>query len=148
VRSVSVTRMAHRPTRTMPGMRLSAGLVLLSSVGFALTGLGYLAVPGFMLSIVGVPSVATSDFLLRTEGVALLCGAGVLWAARDARPAAMRVALLSLAVYYILGSLVDLAAFGQGIVGPASVPSAAVRLVLGGACLFAAMRPTGESATR
>jgi len=52
----------------------------------------------------------------------------------------MRVALLSLAVYFILGSLVDLAAFAQRIVGPASVPSATVRLVVGALCLVAAAR--------
>jgi len=129
-------------------MRLQSGLVLLSSVLFAVTGLGYVIAPGMMLSVVGVASAATSDFLLRTEGVALLCGAGVLWAARDARPAAMRVALLSLAVYYILGSLLDLAAFAQGIVGVASVPSAIVRIALGGACLLAAARLTGSTAVR
>ena len=130
----------------MQAMKLASGLVRLSSVAFAVTGLGYVLAPGMMLSVVGVASAATSDFLLRTEGVALLCGAGVLWAARDARPPQMRVVLVSLAVYCILGSLVDLAAFAQGIVGIASVPSAAVRIVLGGACLFAAARLGGSTA--
>jgi hypothetical protein len=120
--------------------------VVLSSAGFAVTRLGYLIAPGVMLSVVGVTSAATLDFMLRTEGVALLCGAGVLWAVRDASPPAMRVALLSLAVYYILGSLVDLAAYAQGIVGTASVPGAAVRIVLGVLCLFAAVRRTGSTA--
>ena len=111
-----------------------------------MTGLAYLVAPGLALSVVGVTSAATSEFLLRTEGVALLCGAGVLWAVRDAGPSGMRVALLSLAVYYILGSLVDLAAFAQGIVGVASVPSAVARTALGLLCLYATARlslPTG-----
>jgi hypothetical protein len=47
-------------------------------------------------------------------------------------------------VYYILGSLVDLAAFAQGVVGMASVPSAAARIILGGVCLFAAARRAGR----
>jgi hypothetical protein len=128
-------------------MGLPVRLVLASSALFAATGLGYILAPGWMLSVVGVASAATSDFLLRTEGVALLCGAGVLWAVRDARPAQMTVALLSLAVYYILGSLVDLAAFAQGIVGMASVPSAAVRIGLGGMCVLAALRLSGRATT-
>ena len=97
------------------------------------------------MSVVGIPSAASSDFLLRTEGVALLCGAGVLWATCDARPSGMRLALVSLAVYFVLGSAVDLAAFAQGVVGSASVPSAAARMILGGACLFAAARLTRAS---
>ena len=124
----------------MRAVRLPSALMLVSTVAFAVTGLAYLVAPGLALSVVGVSSAATSDFLLRTEGVALLCGAGVLWAARDARPSGMRVALLSLAVYYILGSVVDLAAFAQGIVGVASVPSAVVRTALGVLCLFATAR--------
>jgi len=124
------------------GMRLASLLLRLSSVVFTVTGLAYLLVPGLALSVVGVPSAQTSDFLLRTEGVALLCGAGVLWATSDARPAGLRLALVSLAVYYVLGSAVDLAGFAQGVVGPASVPSAAARIVLGGACILAAARLT------
>ena len=128
-------------------MRLPVALVVLSSVVFAATGLAYLVAPGLALSIVGVGSAATSDFLLRTEGVALLCGAGVLWAVRDARPSSMRVALLSLAVYYILGSLVDLASFAQDVVGMASVPSAAGRIVVGGVCVLAGLPPPGRTTT-
>jgi len=60
----------------------------------------------------------------------------------------MRVALLSLAAYFILGSLVDLVAYAQGVVGVASVPSAAVRIALGGACLFAVARLSVRPAIR
>ena len=48
--------------------------------------------------------------------------------------------LTGLGVYYILGSLVDLAAFAQGLVGAASVPSAGVRILLGVLCFMAAVR--------
>ena len=127
-------------------MRLAFRLLRLSSVVFAVTGLAYLLVPGLALSVVGVPSAQTSDFLLRTEGIALLCGSGVLWATSDARPRGMSLALGSLAVYYVLGSAVDLVAFAQGVVGPVSVPSAVVRIVLGGACILTAARLTREAA--
>jgi hypothetical protein len=50
------------------------------------------------------------------------------------------VALAALAGYFVVGSVVDLSAFAQGIVGPASVPSAVVRIALGLACLVTAVR--------
>jgi hypothetical protein len=121
-------------------MRLARSLLLLSAGVFAVTAIGYLVLPGVMLSVVGVASDGTADFLLRTEGVALLAGAIFLWAARSGPPGLMRVVLAGLGVYYVLGSLVDLAAFAQGLVGPASVPSAAVRILLGVLCFMAAGR--------
>lgn len=48
---------------------------------------------------------------------------------------------LMLAVVGItFGSAVDLAAFGQGIVGGATVPSAAARVLVGCLCLLSAVR--------
>lgn len=61
-----------------------------------------------MLSIVGIGAAPTTDFLMRTEGVALLTGAGLLWAVRTGTSPQPRIALASLAAYYIVGSLVDL----------------------------------------
>lgn len=121
-------------------MRLARGLVIFSAIAFAVTGLGYLVVPGTMLSVVSIESAPTSDFLIRTEGVALLAGAGFLWAVRGGTPAQLRLVLLSLAFYCIVGALVDLTAFGHGIVGVASVPSGIARIGIGGACLVAAWR--------
>jgi uncharacterized protein YjeT (DUF2065 family) len=116
---------------------------LFSAVVFAGTGLGYLIAPGAMLAVVGDAFAATSDFLLRTEGVALLCGAGLLWAVRDGTSAQLRVALIALEAYYILGSIVDIMAFRDEIVGFALVPSAAARTVVGAICfLTAARRPS------
>jgi len=43
-----------------------------------------------------------------------------------------------LAGYYVLSSLVDLLAFAHGTVGPASVPSAAIRIAVGAICLVVA----------
>ena len=68
-------------------MTLSTVLIRVSAVIFALIGLGYLVAPSAMLSIVGIGAAPTTDFLMRTEGVALLTGAGLLWAVRRA-PAA------------------------------------------------------------
>lgn len=126
-------------------MRLATGLVRASAVIFAGVGLGYLLVPATMLSIVGIGSAATTDFLMRTEGVALLTGAGFLWAIRDGRPDQLRLALAALAGYYLVGSIVDLQAFTHDIVGPASVPSAIVRIALGVVCVVAAVRVTQDS---
>ena len=121
-------------------MRVARGLVVFSAFVFAGIGLGYLIAPAAMLAIVGVASEATTDFLMRTEGVALLCGGGLLWAVRDGTSRQLRVALIALGVYYILGSMVDVAAFRVGIVGTASVPSAMVRTVLGVICFLTAAR--------
>jgi hypothetical protein len=127
----------------MPVVKLAKGLLTLSSAVFGVTGLMYLVGPGVMLSVVGIRSGATNDFLLRTEGVVLLCAAGFLWAARVGSPSQLRLVLLTLSGFYLLGSLVDLAAFAQGVVGTASVPSAAVRIVIGSVCLLAAERVRG-----
>ena len=47
---------------------------------------------------------------------------------------------MSLAAYYVVGSLVDLAAFNDDILGPASVPSAGIRIAVGVLCAVAAWR--------
>lgn len=121
-------------------MRLGRALVAGSMVVFAIIGLGYLVAPGAMLSVVGIPSSATVEFLMRTEGVALLAGAGFLAATIDARPARQWIVLASLAAYYVLSSLVDLMAFSDGIVGSLAVPSIVVRVIVGALCALAAFR--------
>lgn len=49
-------------------MTLARTLLQLSSVVFAIVGIGYLGAPGTRLSIVGISSDATTDFLLRHRG--------------------------------------------------------------------------------
>lgn len=93
-----------------------------------------------MLSIVGIDADPTANFLMRTEGVALLTGAGFLWAVRAGTSRQRQVALLSLAGYFVVGPLVDLAAFNDNIVGPASLPSAVIRIAVGVVCAAAAWR--------
>ena len=129
------------PARTIRAMNVARILILVSAAVFAVTGVAYLIAPATMLSIVGVAPSATSDFLLRTEGVALVCGAGLLLAVRDGGNAHLRIALIALALFYVLGSVVDLAAYRESIVTSPALPSAAVRIVFGAICLFVAERP-------
>lgn len=117
-------------------MKAGRTLMILAAALFALTGCGYLLVPGVMLGVVGIDSSAVTDFLIRTEGVALLAGAGLFWTLRRADPARMRTGLFILAAYCVLGSVLDLWAFSQAIVGPASVPSAIARFVLAGGAML------------
>jgi len=113
-------------------------LFAFSAVVLTATGIAYLAVPGLALRIVDIESSPDSEFLLRTEGVALLFGAAIVWVLRGGDIRARRIGLLAVAGYYALSSLLDLAAFAQGIVGPASVPSAAIRIAVGAVCVTAA----------
>jgi len=122
------------------GAVLARGLLTLSSIVFGATGLAYLAVPGLALSIVGIESSPTSDFLLQTEGVPLLFAATMVWTFRQGGRRQQRVILAALAGYYILRSIIDLLAFREGIVGSASVPSALVRIAIGAICVAAAWR--------
>jgi len=121
-------------------MTLGRALIVTSAALFMLFGLGYLIAPGVLLAVIGVTSNPTNDFLVRTEGVALLTGAGLLWAVRDGRRRHLRGALLALAVSFILGSLVDLVAFTQTIAGPAALPSGAIRIGIGVVCFLSAVR--------
>src|SRR5215203_1536189 len=110
-------------------MRLARGLLGLSAAVFAVTGIAYLFVPDVALAVVGIESGATTDFLLRTEGVALLTAAAFLLTIAMRPTSFTWLALAALGGYYVVGSLLDLRAFADGV-GPASVPSAAVRIGL------------------
>lgn len=121
-------------------MTVSRGLIYLAALSLAVTGLAYLVVPAAALSIVGIEADPTTEFLIRTEGVPLLTCAGLLLVL-SIRPARhLWLALLAVAGYLVVSSVIDLFAFRDGIVGQASVPSAAVRIVLGVACIAAAVR--------
>jgi len=108
---------------------------------FAVTGIAYLFVPDVALAVVGIESGATTDFLLRTEGVALLTAAAFLATIARRGPTSFTwLALAALGGYYVVGSLLDLRAFADGVVGPAAVPSAAVRIGLAVLAFAAAWR--------
>jgi len=118
---------------------VAGALISISAVAFLVVGLGYLLVPGSILSTTATAPEVATPFLMRTQGVALLTMAGLLWAARSFPPRGRRLVLASLAFDYVVGSAVDLVAFAGGIVGVASVSSAVVRIPLGLACLGAAL---------
>jgi uncharacterized protein YjeT (DUF2065 family) len=141
-------RSGRSPSATCHDARvLVRFLFAFSAVVLAVTGIAYLAVPGLALGMVDIEAASTSEFLLRTEGVALLFGAAIVWLLRGGDVRAHRIGLFALAGYYIISSLVDLAAFAQGIVGPASIPSAAIRIAVGVICLVAAWTSGRELGT-
>jgi hypothetical protein len=100
-----------------------------------------------MLGVVGIESDQTSEFLIRTEGVALVAMAVLVRFVPIDGGSRTRGALIALAGYLILGSLVDLRAFVDGIVGPAAVPSAAVRMTFGVICVVLAASAARQRAT-
>ena len=125
-------------SRAPSGTELGHVLLLASAVVLIAAGIACLLVPGSALGIVGVDSTPTAEFLLRTEGVALLFGGALLVATRSAPAQGGQLAALT--GYFILSSVVDVAAFTQGIVGPASIPSAVIRVAAGLLCAVLSVR--------
>jgi hypothetical protein len=115
-------------------------LFAVSAAALAATGLGYVVVPSAMLGIVGIAGDSTTEFLIRTEGVALLTLAAVILLLPIDAGWRSRGALFAVTGYLLVGSIVDLRAFADGIVGPASVPSAALRIGVGVVCVVVATR--------
>src|ERR687897_145369 len=109
--------------------RLIVGLVVILLVASAF---GSLLVSSAMLGIVGIDSNPQVTFLVRTLAAALLAISPAAWAARrrDGTPG-QRSVLIGLAGYMFASSLVDLYGFANQVVGIASVPSIALRLILG-----------------
>lgn len=102
---------------------LVVGLVVTLLV---VSALGYLLVPSTMLSIVGIEGNAQVNFLVRTLAAALLALTPGAWAVRRRDgTAGQRSVLIGLAAYMFIGSLVDLQAFINDVVGVAAVPSIA-----------------------
>jgi len=118
--------------------RLVVGLVVILLVASAL---GYLLVPSAMLRIVGIQSNPQVTFLVRALAAALLALSPGAWAARrrDGTPAQQSV-LIRLAAYMFARSPVDLYGFINQIVGIASLPSIALRMILGAVIVWLAAR--------
>jgi hypothetical protein len=109
--------------------RLVVGLVVILLVASAL---GYLLVPSAMLGIVGMDPNPQVTFLVRTLAAALLALSPAAWAARRRDgTSAQRSILIGLAGYMFASSLVDLYGFINQVVGIASLPSIALRVILG-----------------
>lgn len=113
-------------------------MIAVGSALFIATGAMYVVVPAVALDILDIETTATSEYLLRSHGIALLFGGLVLLVAIAGRlPAAV---LLALAAYLVGSSVVDVAAFAQGFAGPATVPAAITRIGLGVLCGAVAVR--------
>jgi hypothetical protein len=114
--------------------RLAVGLVVILLVASAL---GYLLVPSAMLGIVGMDTNPQVTFLVRTLAAALLALSPGAWAARHRDgTSAQRSVLIGLAGYLFASSLVDLYGFINQVVGMASLPSIALRVILGGVLVW------------
>lgn len=112
--------------------RLFEGIVILVALLFLFSAIGYLLFPAFMLSIVGISSNATTDFLIRTLAAALLALIPSAWSTRKRGNAMLYPSvILGLALYMFLSSIVDLHAFLNNIVNNAAVPSIIFRILLG-----------------
>ena len=125
------------PARSGPSW-LARLMIAVGSALFIATGAMYAVVPAVALDILDIESTATSEYLLRSHGIALLFGGLVLLVAIAGRmPAAV---LLALAAYLVGTSAVDVVAFVQGFAGPATVPAAITRIGLGVLCGAVALR--------
>ena len=100
-------------------------------VVFGVSALAYFVAPAASLRIVGIASDPTERFLLRTLAATLLAFVVPLWPAATRPSTSLRNGLVWGAITYLVASsLVDLAAYSDGIVSGLSVPSAAVRIAL------------------
>ena len=107
----------------------------------SVSGIAELIFPSQLLSFVGIPNNAQTDFLLRTTAVALLALLPSLWTAfRDPNSPSAKSALLGTAAYMFLGSAVDFHAYTQRIVNSMSVPSVIFRVLLGVTIVWLALR--------
>ena len=98
---------------------------------FGVSALTYFVAPAASLRVVGIASDPTERFLLRTLAAALLAFVVALWLAATRPSTSLRHGLVwGVVTYLVASSLVDVAAFVDGVVSGLSIPSAAVRIVL------------------
>ena len=125
----------------MAKARVQQHVVGLVVILLVVSARGYLLVPSAMLHIVGIQSNPQVTFLVRALAAALLALSPGAWAARrrDGTPAQQSV-LIRLAAYMFARSPVDLYGFINQIVGIASLPSIALRMILGAVIVWLAAR--------
>ncbi len=128
-------------------MRLTRTLLWLAAVALVAVGIAYVVVPGAALGIVAIEATPTTEFLLRTQGVALVAAGAFLLLIPSTRSWRTRSALLAVAGYLIAGSVVDVRAYLDGIVGSAALPSAVIRIAAGALCILAAIARARPVAT-
>ena len=120
-------------------MRLTRALLWLAAVALVAVGLAFAIVPGIPLEVLAIASSPTTEFLLRSEGLALVVAGLLLVLIPPGRAWRTRFALLAVAAYLIVGSVVDLRAYLDGVVGTATLASAALRIAVGALCVLAAI---------
>jgi len=120
-------------------VRLTKTLLWLAAIAFVAIGLAFAIVPGVPLGVLAIAASPATEFLLRSEGVALVATGLLLVLVPPARSWRTRFALLAVAAYLIVGSVVDLRAYLDGVVGTAVLPSAAIRIAAGALCVLAAI---------
>jgi hypothetical protein len=123
-------------------VRLTRTLLWISAVAFVALGLAFVIVPGVLLGVLAIPTSPTTEFLLRSEGLALAAAGLVLLLLPPARAWRTRFALLAVAAYLIVGAVVDLRAYLDTVVGVAILPIAALRIAIGALCVLAAIART------
>jgi hypothetical protein len=98
----------------------------------AFSAIAEIIFPANMLTFVGIDSNLQTNFLLRTTAVALISFLPGLWSARnEINSPATRNAILGIAMYMFLSSIIDYQAFTQAVVNQMSVPSVIFRCLLG-----------------
>jgi hypothetical protein len=98
----------------------------------ALSAIGLLFFPSKMLAVVGIVSNEQMDFLLRTAGVGVASLIPGAWITRTSPDSPLfRMVLYGIVIYMFLSSLVDFHAYTQALVNTASIPSIALRILLG-----------------
>ena len=107
-------------------------IIMFTTFLMALSAIGLLFFPSRMLSVVGIVSNEQMDFLLRTAGVGVASLIPGAWASRTSTDSPIsRAVLYGIVGYLFLSSVVDFHAYTQAIVNTASIPSIALRILLG-----------------
>ena len=120
-------------------MRLTRALLFLAGIALAAVGVAYALLPGTALGIAGIAVDPTREFLFRAQGVALVAAGVLLLLIPAGGGWRTRSALVAVAGYLIIGSVVDLRAYLDGLVGGAAVVSATARIAAGALCVLAVL---------
>jgi len=118
-------------------------IITFTTLLLVISAIGLLFFPSKMLAVVGIVGNDQMDFLLRVSGVGVASLIPGAWAARESTTSPIsRAVLIGLVVYMFLSSIVDFQAYTQSIVNAASIPSIALRVLLGITILLLALKKT------
>ncbi len=119
--------------------RLTVSFVIIILI---VSALGYLFVPGKMLSVVGITGTKDTNFLARALAAALLSFIPTALAIikKDDNVNLKRTIVFGLATYLILSSLVDLYGYITDVVNLSSLPSIGFRVLIGAILILTSTR--------